>query len=304
MYQELEADYTVIGPAVDLQDRTNLEKLVVIYHPDYQSSLGLACADKIRLWEKIDFKRKLAIECGIRPEDIGMIKTMLFSYLHQDKEKYLLVSTLAEKQVDYDEMRVELGLSGEEVHSIKHKLNDETIESISGRKRGAVSPLLEPEYLHKIEAVYFTHDLLKDAAKFPEKIYDVPRSFSVSEFWNAEALFNSLRQKSAKYKTAGDFETELEISELRKKELDPAKAGYQFLFGGTIIKYRGQEYQITNPPMRKEEVPRHDRKRKQILCTAFPIARTAEENITYEYTERGRKRLLLPLSYEILAKSV
>ncbi|MDP3698524.1 MAG: hypothetical protein Q8R47_02970 [Nanoarchaeota archaeon] len=287
MYSEIEAGYCI----QEIPDK-NLGSIVIEYFAD-----TVTCVDKLRFWKEIDFKKKFAAECGIKPEDVGMVKTMLFSYLQEGREHYFLASTLAEKQIDYHELRVELGLSGAEAQSINRTLSDSTIEAVLGKKRGAVSPLLIPEYLQKLDAIYFTRDLMDDAAQFPGKKYDLPRSVTVSEFWNAATLFNLLQQKSPRYKRSGSFEKEMGIATWKVKKIDQEKAGYSYLFGGTTITYRGQEYQLTNPPMKREGV---DRKRKQIMCTAFPISQTAEWKIQYEYTDQGKKRVLLPITYEHL----
>ncbi|HLD79716.1 MAG TPA: hypothetical protein VJA18_04090 [Candidatus Nanoarchaeia archaeon] len=298
MYQEIEAGYCVLGrvTALDLasesQEAASLDSIVVQYFDE-----TITCLDKLRFWEETGFKKDFARECKIAPDNIGMIKTILFSYLSGGQEKYFLVSTLAEKRIDFNEVRVELGLSTEEAQTLDYKAGDATLEAITGKKRGAVSPLLDPEYLHKVSAVYFTRDLMDDATKCPEKRYDVPRSRSISEFWHGVALFTLLRQRSSQYKTAGDFEKELQVTAWKVKKIDQERAGYNFLFGGTIVKYRGQEYQLTNPPMRKEGF---DRKRKELGCAAFPISRTEDGTIEYEYTDRGKKRLILPIPYELL----
>ena len=285
--------------------RPGLDRVIVEYFPDASDNTAHAtatCANKVCWWEAIDFKRKFARDCDRKAEHIGMIKTVLFSYLSKGQEQYLLASTLPETKVDRDELRIELGLSAEETQSITHRLGDASIEKITGRKRGAVSPLLDSEYLTGISAVYFTRDLIDDAAFSPEKLYDVPRSLTVSEFWNAASLFTSLQQKSSKYKTAGNFEDECEMIDLKLKKADPAKAGYGLLFGGSIVKYRGQEFQVTNPPMEKEGV---SRRRKQLLCTAFPIFRGEKGNISYERDQehqKMKKQLFLPLTYGLLEK--
>ncbi len=304
MYKSLEAGYCVLGKFTapgTVQTATEpaaspLESVLVEYFSDTTT-----CLDKLRFWKEIDFKRKLAAECNFKPEHLGMVKTILFSYLSDDREHHFLVSTLAEKQVDYDEVRVELGMSGEEAQSLKHKLSDTTIEAITGKKRGAISPLLDAEHLHKIETIYFTHDLMRDALKHPEKRYDLPRSLSISEFWNAATLLKYLQQKSSQYRTAGDFENELSLKVAAKdwkiKKIDLEKAGYSYLFGGTTVSYQAQTWRLPTPPMTKDGV---DRKRKEIACIAFPVSRTEKGMISYEYTERGRKRLILPITYESL----
>jgi len=302
MYQEIDAGYSLLGAItspdsqeINRSSTAGLEGAVILYFAETAT-----CIDKAKLWEQIGFKKNIARDLKVEPKNIGMVKTILFSYLRENQERYFLVSTLAERKVDYNEIRVELGLSGQQTQTITHKISDATLESITGKKRGAVSPLLDQEYLAKIDAVYFTHDLMDDAARNPEKKYDLPRSPSVSEFWNAARLFDLLRSKSPKYKSAGEVETELKILDLKYKQI-PQTAGYEFLFRGTTVEYRGQQYQITNPPLKKEGI---DRRRKQIGCTAFPIARSENGTINYEYTERGRKRLILPLTFEILAQSV
>ena len=277
--------------------RSDLSNLVVEYLSD-----TVTCADKTRLWKAIDFRRKFAQDCERKPEHIGMIKTILFSYLSGGQEQYILASTLPERNVDRNELRIELGLTADETRSLTHKLDDVIIKTITGRERGTVSPHLDQENAAKIKAIYFTRDLMIDASSSPEKIYDVPLTLTVSEFWNAVPLFTFLQQRSSNYKQAGDFERECEVVDLRAKKIDQKKAGYNLLFHGTIVRYRGKEYQITNPPMLKEEV---DRKRKGLLCTAFPIHRGEGGRVQYEIDEERqimKKQLFLPITYELLEK--
>ncbi|MEK6900614.1 MAG: hypothetical protein AABX05_05810, partial [Nanoarchaeota archaeon] len=172
------------------------------------------------------------------------------------------------------------------------------IEKVTGKKRGEVSPILATENLADIDAVYFTRDLIADAVKFSGKRYDFPRSLSESEFFNAADLFGHLAKINPKYRTAAEFEktSPLQIVRWRVKEVDAVKTGYRFLFDGTIVNYRGRDYEIKNPRMKKEGVLR---RRKQINCMAMPLSYTPS-GIKHEYTERGRKRVFLPISYETL----
>ena len=239
---------------------------------------------------------------------LGMIKTILFAYQRDGQENYILASTLGQKKIDLSELAAELGLSAAEADTLDHNIDDATIEKVTGRKRGAVSPFAPK--LEVVEAIYFSRDLLEDLTENPLKEYDIPLSLTASIFVKGADLYTFLRQNLT-YKLPAFQEpaelTEtglvidtivLEVVDWKVKEVDPSQAGYAHLFAGTRVKYGGQEYEIKNPRHRKEGMMR---RRKKIDTVALPISR-AEGKVNYEYTERGRKRVLLPIDYETLEK--
>ncbi|GEM_PF-6562065 len=271
--------------------------LILIHYPEESSS----CYEKQRLWKKIEFKSKMKRDYEIDPQNTGMIKSLLLQYQKDGEAEvgHILACTLAEKRIDENELRVELGLSAAETGSLQYHLGHNALETITGKKRGEISPLLDDIHLQKLDAVYFTRDLMQDFQQ--DKLYDLPLTLQWSVLINGKKLYSSLQERSSKYQTAPEFAGALPLQIAKEdwkiKEIDSEKAGYQYLFGGTIIQYQGQEYQITNPPLKKEGL---DRKRKQTMCTAFPISRSDSTKVLYEYAERGKKRVFLPLTYEQL----
>ena len=257
-----------------------------------------SCAEKLKYWKSNGFED--------RSPHLGMIKTILFAYLRKGQENYILASTLGQKKIDLSELAAELGLSAAEADTLDHNIDDATIEKVTGRKRGAVSPFAPN--LDVVETIYFSRDLLEELTENPLKEYDIPLSLTTSIFVKGADLYTFLRQNPT-YKLPAFQEpvelkeTEpvmddivLEVVEWKVKEVDPSHAGYAHLFTGTRVKYGGQEYEIKNPRHRKEGMMR---RRKKIDTVALPISRV-EGKVNYQYAERGRKRVLLPIDYETL----
>ena len=257
-----------------------------------------SCAEKLKYWKSNGFED--------RSPHLGMIKTILFAYRREGQENYILASTLGQKKIDLSELAAELGLSAAEADTLDHTIDDATIEKVTGRKRGAVSPFAPK--LDMVETIYFSRELLEDLTENPLKEYDIPLSLTTSIFVKGADLYTFLQQNPtykipAFQEPAGLKETGpaidniiLEVVEWKVKEVDYSQAGYAHLFTGTRVKYCGQEYEIKNPRHRKEGI---DRRRKEIGCIALPIT-TKEAKIEYEMTERGRKRIILPIDYETL----
>lgn len=242
------------------------------------------CAEKYAYWKNNGLRD--------RADQLGMIKTVLFTYQRDGKDHYILASTLAEKKVDLNELRVELGL-GKEAQSLHTKIDDATIEEVTGMKRGAISPLVSNDKKSGV-TIYITRDLVKDLCDNPEKKYDLPLSLNRSALIPAADLYPFLAQHD-RYHLPGECEeSSLEIKQWRSKKIDIEKAGYSHLFAGTRIQYRGREYELKNPRMKKEGI---ERRRKEIGCIALPII-TKDGRTEYEMTKRGRKRVTLPIDYE------
>lgn len=245
------------------------------------------CAEKYDYWRNNGLRD--------RADRLGIIKTVLFTSRRDRKDQYLLASTLAEKQVNLNELRVELGLSGAEAQSLHTKIDDPTIEAVIGMKRGAISPFVSDDKKSGV-TMYITRDLVKDLCANPEKKYDLPLSLTRSALVVASELYLFLAGDD-RYRLPGECEElPLEVKQWRRKKIDTEKAGYSYLFVGTKVQYRGQEYELKNPRLKKEGV---DRRRTEIGCLALPITRK-DGKIEYEMTERGRKRVMLPVDYETL----
>ena len=257
-----------------------------------------SCAEKLKYWKSNGFED--------RSPHLGMIKTILFAYRREGQENYILASTLGQKKIDLSELAAELGLSAAEADTLDHTIDDATIEKVTGRKRGAVSPFAPK--LDMVETIYFSRELLEDLTENPLKEYDIPLSLTTSIFVKGADLYTFLQQNPtyklpAFQEPAGLKETEpvidnivLEVVEWTVKEVDSSQAGYAYLFNGTRVKYGGQEYEIKNPRHRKEGMTR---RRKKVDTIALPISRS-KGKVNYEYAERGRKRVLLPIDYETL----
>lgn len=242
-----------------------------------------SCAAKLEYWRSNGLRNQLY--------ELEMIKTILFSFQREGQEKYILASTLGQERIDLNELRVELGLSGPEATTISYDIDDDTIKAVTGKRRGAVSPFVTNENID----IYFCRDLLRDM-RADSKSYDIPLSLKSSVFLKAADLYALVKKNN--YEVPGEFEDALplEITDLKVKSVDASRAGYALQFAGTQVRYRGQEYEIKNPRMKKEETPR---RRKEIGTIALPLTKI-EGKVEYEMTERGRKRVLLPLDYETL----
>lgn len=276
-----------------------LEKLIQKSPQKEYSRALFSYAEKLLYWKSNGFKDRLP--------NLGMIKTILFSYQKDGQERYILASTLGQSKIDLEELQLKLGLSAAEGDTLDHYLDDTTIERITGRKRGAVSPFAAD--LTRVDSIYFSRELIQDMKENPGKEYDVPLSLTSAVFLPSAQLYAFLKQNPAYALPAETKEneeigtekvifldTELDITEWKVKEIDPSKAGYSYLFAGTRVSFQGQEYEIKNPRMKKEGIYR---RRKETGCVALPFTRE-NGKIEYKMTERGRKRIVLSLSYEIL----
>ncbi len=242
----------------------------------------VTCRQKERLWKGMGLEETLREE--IPAVRIDMIKSVLFQYISQGTEKYILACTLPQSQVSMAELRAELGLSPDEAKSLTVKrLDTVDLFNVTGKETGALSPLMAPSKVQELAAVYFTEDLRYDAQEHPEKFYDVALTPQESIFVNAEKLFGLLRQRSDRYQSSAVFDDTVpfEVTQWKVKPVDMARAGVNYLFTETRVRYKGQEYVIKNPPLEGKVV-------------AMPFPR--------EYEWMKTHRVELPLTYGMVER--
>lgn len=245
----------------------------------------ITCRDKFALWEEDDVKEKIR---SIHPEyKFDIAKSLLLQYQKENQNHYILACTLSSKKVDLNELRVEFGLSRAEAESLAYKnIDEETLLSTTGSKRGEITPLLAEKKLDNLEGIYFTRDLMIDALN-NTKLYDFPLTLQRSLFVNAANLFYFLQRRNSKYKTSSDLQGGTPFEAIQWKVKEVAHAGYPYIFTGTEVSFRGQEYLIKNP-------------RQDYGCIALPFSRDNEGKHIFEHNEMKTQRVMLPINYKVL----
>ena len=242
----------------------------------------VTCREKERLWKRMELEETLREELpAVR---VDMIKSVLFQYISQGTEKYILACTLPQRQVSTTELRAELGLSPDEARSLTVKRLDLVdLFNLTGKETGALSPLMAPSKVEELAAVYFTEDLLFDAQAHPEKLYDVTLTPQASMFVNADTLFGLLQRRSDRYRSSAVFDDTVafEVTDWKVKPVDVARAGVNYLFTETKVRYKGQEYVIKNLP-----------KEGKVVAMPVPL----------EHEGMKTQRVELPLTYGMVER--
>ena len=268
-----------------LQTTTIDDKLGTLPRVDYGVETR-TCKEKYDLWEREGFS-----------EAKDMIKSVLIAYQKGDQEHYIIACTTGRSRIDFAEIAYELSLSKQEAETFSTRLEPYEVEEITGKRVGEVSPLIDVKKLEKIDAVYFTRELMWSA----ERTYDVPLSLSKAILISAKELFQILSQKSAKYKTyshQGSYNIKREQEHLPEtdfsfevidnwQKVKPKDSKLSFI--GTKISYDGLTYVLKQPRTKKE-----GSRSKRVGCIA-----TLLDDDRIKHREDGRiHRVVLPISYE------
>ena len=212
-------------------------------------------------------------------EDTGIIKSVVFRYQGSGEIRveesesalhYIVACTSGPRRINLGELRVELGLSAAETASLT--LDGIALEQVTGKRRGEIGPLIPTQH---VEVIYFTNDLMREAQADPERLYDIPLSLKKSLLVPAAALWKVLQERSSKYRVASEFAGEINF-EIMEARIENRRDGPYF--GGSMVSFRGRDYEIKHPG--------------RSSCVAFPIPD--------EYDDRGRRRVILPIGYELL----
>ena len=150
---------------------------IVLEHP--QETVG--CYEKAGLLPAHPAVGRAAVKTGV-------MKSIVLGYERTDGTKYVMVCTRGDRRVDLMEVRVELGLTRAETASLCSRVDEATLESVTGQKRGAIGPLLIPDALERLEAVYFARDLLVQSGRYDTLVHDVPLSLTSSVLFRAQEL--------------------------------------------------------------------------------------------------------------------
>lgn len=270
----------------------NLERLQIVHDVVDYPYETITCKQKFALWEEDGIRDKIRSHHGSHYH-VDIVKSLLLRYQRENQEHYIIACTLASQKVDFNELRVEFGLSRHEAESLNYQSLDESVfMSQTGCRRGEITPLIAEDKQDNVDGIYFTRDLMIDAMDHPHKLYDFPLDLQQSLFVNAANLFYFLRPRSNKYRTSSDLEgvVPFEVIRWNVKEVVPEKSGYPFIFTDTEIEFREQEYRLKNP-------------RKNGGCIALPFSRTKEGSIVFENHGMKIQRVVLPINYEILLNS-
>ncbi|MDP3734709.1 MAG: hypothetical protein Q8R37_05765 [Nanoarchaeota archaeon] len=265
------------------------QRLNLVYEiVDYPSET-ITCREKFVLWEEHKITEKIR---SSHPEyRFDIAKSLLVQFQKGNQNQYILACTLSSKKVDFNELRVEFGLSREEAESLAYKNIDEAdLLSITGSRRGEITPLLAEEKLDNLEGVYFTRDLMIDAMNNPTKLYDFPLTLQRSLFVNAATVFYFLQRRNSKYTTSSDLQGGAPFEVIQWKVKKVTNAGYPYIFTGSEVSFRGQEYLIKNP-------------RQDHGCIALPFSRTKQGAKVFENHGSKTQRVLLPINYGVVLKS-